>query len=121
LVTLQTDGTGNKSSSFGLENASMPWKESRASDERLKFIAEVLSGNASMAELCRRFDISRKTRYKRKKRYEVGGMAALVDFSRRSHGHPNAMPESMRKCIIELRQQQPTWGARKIRVPVAAT
>ena len=26
----------------------MPWKESRASDDRLKFIAEVLSGNASM-------------------------------------------------------------------------
>jgi hypothetical protein len=25
----------------------MPWKESRASDERLKFIAEVLSDNAS--------------------------------------------------------------------------
>ncbi len=42
----------------------MPWKESRASDERLKFIAEVLSGNASLADLCRRFDISRKTGYK---------------------------------------------------------
>lgn len=61
----------------------MPWTESRASDGRLKFIAEVISGNASMADLCRRFGISRKTGYKWKKRYEVGGTAALVDLSRR--------------------------------------
>ncbi len=93
----------------------MPWKESRASDERLKFIAEVLSGDSTMTDLCRHFGISRKTGYKWKKRYEVGGTAALVDLSRRPHSHPSAMPESTRKRIIEMRQQHPTWGARKIR------
>lgn len=93
----------------------MPWKESRASDERLKFIAEVLSGNASMADLCRRFDISQTTGYNWKKRYEVGGTAALVDLSRRPHSYPGAMPESTRERIIETRQQHPTWGARRIR------
>ncbi len=41
-----------------------PGKESRVSDEPIKFIAEVLSGTASMADLCRRFGISRKTGYK---------------------------------------------------------
>lgn len=93
----------------------MPWKESRASDERLKFIAEVLSGDSTMTDLCRHFGISRKTGYKWKKRYEVGGTAALVDLGRRPHSHPSAMPESTRKRIIEMRQQHPTWGARKIR------
>ncbi len=31
----------------------MPCKETRPSDQRLKFIAEVLSGDAAMADLCR--------------------------------------------------------------------
>ncbi len=38
----------------------MPWKESRASEERLKFIAEVLSDDSTMTDLCRRFGISRR-------------------------------------------------------------
>ncbi len=45
----------------------MPWKESRTSDERLKFIAQVLSGDSKMADLCRHFGVSRKTGYKWKK------------------------------------------------------
>ncbi len=93
----------------------MPWKESRASDERLKFIAEALSGDSSMTDLCRHFGVSRKTGYKWKKRYEFGGAAALVDLSRRPHGHADAIPESTRERLIEMRQKHPKWGARKIR------
>lgn len=93
----------------------MPWKESRASDERLKFIAEILSGDLPMTDLCRRFGVSRKTGYKWKKRYEVGGAAALVDLSRRPHSHPDAILESTRERLIEIRKKHPTWGARKIR------
>ncbi len=29
----------------------MPWKESRQSDERLQFIAEVLSGDSTITDL----------------------------------------------------------------------
>jgi putative transposase len=97
----------------------MPWKESRASDERLKFIAEILSGDFTMTDLCRRFDVSRKTGYKWKKGYEVGGAAALVDLSRRPHNHPDAIPESTRERIVEIRQKHPTWGGRKIRTITA--
>lgn len=39
----------------------MPWKESRASDERLKSIAEVLSGDSTITDFCRGFGRSRKT------------------------------------------------------------
>ena len=42
----------------------MPWEETGVVDERLKFIAEVLSGEETMADLCCRFGISRKTGYK---------------------------------------------------------
>ena len=65
----------------------MPWKQTQTSDERLRFIAQVLSGDSTMTDLCRRFGISRQTGYKWKKRYEVGGPVALVDLSRRPPSH----------------------------------
>src|SRR5580700_4022046 len=43
--------------------AKVPWKECNPMDERLKFIARLLNGEA-MAGLCREFGISRKTGYK---------------------------------------------------------
>ena len=41
----------------------MPWQECSKVDERLRFVARVLEGE-KMAELCREFDISRKTGYR---------------------------------------------------------
>jgi hypothetical protein len=41
----------------------MPWKESSVMEKRLQFVARGWAGEA-MAELCREFGISHKTRYK---------------------------------------------------------
>jgi transposase-like protein len=41
----------------------MPWKECSVMDERLRFVARLLNGEA-MSEVCRAFGISRKTGYK---------------------------------------------------------
>jgi putative transposase len=38
----------------------MPWRECCKMDERLRFVARLLEGE-KMAELCREFEISRKT------------------------------------------------------------
>jgi hypothetical protein len=46
----------------------MPWKESSVMDERLRFAARLLEGEA-MSLLCRDFGISRKTGYKLFERY----------------------------------------------------
>src|SRR6266481_1113555 len=43
--------------------ARMPWKECSVMDERLRFVARLLDGEA-MSEVCRAFGISRKTGYK---------------------------------------------------------
>jgi transposase InsO family protein len=77
--------------------------------------SSTLSGDITMADLCRRFGVSRKTGYKWKKRYEADGPTALVDLSRRPHNAPGAIPQSTRERILEMRQEHPTWGARKIR------
>ena len=54
----------------------MPWKESSVMEERLRFVARLLDGEA-MTEVCRDFGISRKTGYKIFDRYKQHGLKAL--------------------------------------------
>ncbi len=68
-----------------------------------------------MAELCRRFGISRKTGYKLLRRYEEEGAQALTDRSRARQTHANAVPEAMVRLILAKREAHPTWGPRKLR------
>ena len=60
----------------------MPWRECSVMEERLRFVARLLDGEA-MTEVCREFGISRKTGYKIFKRYKDQGLDALADRSRR--------------------------------------
>src|SRR5215471_11560154 len=60
----------------------MPWKESSVMEERLRFVARLLDGEA-MTEVCRDFGISRKTDYKIFDRYKQHGLEALSDRCRR--------------------------------------
>ena len=60
----------------------MPWKECSVKDERLRFVARLLDGEA-MSEVCREFGISRKTGYKIFNRYKEHGLEALSDRARR--------------------------------------
>ena len=63
----------------------MPWKECSVMDERLRFVAKLLDGEA-MTDVCREFGISRKTGYKIFQRYRESGVEALCDRSRRPVG-----------------------------------
>ncbi len=63
----------------------MPWKASSVMEERLRFVARLLEGEA-MTEICREFGISRKTGYKIFDRYREHGLEALSDRSRRPVG-----------------------------------
>lgn len=92
----------------------MPWKESHAVSERVKFIARLLEGE-KMSDLCREFGISRKTGYKIFDRYRLEGAAAFEDQSRRPHRHPNRIAEGIVRLITEVRERHGSWGAGKIR------
>ncbi len=48
----------------------MPWKQRKALDENKYFIEEWKRWEVSLAELCRRYEISRQTGYKWLERYE---------------------------------------------------
>src|SRR2546425_1393768 len=90
----------------------MPWREMSAMDERLRFVQDVHRPGWSIAELCRRYEVSRKTGYKWLRAYEHGGPAALADGSHRPHISPQATAPHIVRLILEL-QRRYTWGARK--------
>jgi transposase len=92
----------------------MPWKASSVMEERLRFVARLLDGEA-MTEVCREFGISRKTGYKMFDRYKEHGLAALSDRSRRPVRYANQLPEQIEGLIVRLKAEKPHWGARKIR------
>ena len=76
----------------------MPWKASSVMEERLRFVARLLDGEA-MTEVCREFGISRKTGYKIFDRYKEHGLEALNDRSqaagplRQSAAGPDREPD----------------------------
>ena len=72
----------------------MPWKECSVVEERLRFVARLLDGEA-MTELCREFGISRKTGYKIFDRYKEHGLEALTDRSRRPVRYANQLPSQV--------------------------
>ena len=83
-------------------------------DERLRFVARLLDGE-KMAELCREFDISRKTGYKIFQRYKDLGLDGLTDRSRRPYRQANQLPFQIETLIVQLKREHPSWGAPKIR------
>ncbi len=93
----------------------MPWKEFTTMSLRLEFIKFALSDSANRAELCRRFNISRKTGYKWIKRYLQLGEAGLVDHSRKPKASPNKTSDKLVNAILQVRKHHPAWGGRKIR------
>src|ERR1700694_343942 len=68
----------------------MPWKETCAVEERAAFVRAWWSGEFTMSELCRRFNVSRPTGYKWVERGEAEGCQGLLDRPCAPYRHPNA-------------------------------
>jgi putative transposase len=81
---------------------------------RKGFVAEAMEGAESIAELCRKYEISRVTGYKWLQRFEEEGEAGLEEQSRAPQHCPQAIPEQRAQRILELRREHPRWGPRKL-------
>ena len=90
----------------------MPWKASSVMEERLRFVARLLDGEA-MTDVCRDFGLSRKTGYKIFDRYKEHGLSALSDRSRRPVRYANQLPQQVESLIVRLKAEKPHWGARR--------
>jgi putative transposase len=92
----------------------VPWKESNAVTERMKFITRYLDGE-KVTDLSQEFGISRKTGHKIINRFLDDGPGGLLDRLRSPRRVANKTPEIIEDMIISLKREKPTWGAAKIR------
>lgn len=92
----------------------MPWPERSLVSVRQDFVLRALSGEMTIAELCREFGVSRKTGYKWLKRFKEKGVAGLVDRSRRPITFGLAVDAAMVTKIVALKHKHPRWGAKKL-------
>jgi transposase InsO family protein len=90
----------------------MPWKETTSMCLRNEFTALAKGHGVSVAELAKRFGISRKTAYKWINRDAAS--EPLSDRSRRPYSSPTQTSETCEQAVISLRRQYPQWGGRKL-------
>ena len=92
----------------------MPWSETSTMDQKRLFIQDYIRGSFEMAELCRRYGISRPTGYKWVQRFEDEGFPGLKERSRRPEGCSHETAIEITEAIVELRRRHPYWGAKKL-------
>lgn len=93
----------------------MGWRKVTIMCQRIEFIKLALQEGTNLSELCRRFDISRKTGYKFLNRYRSEGLEGLFDRSKRPLNSPAKTNMETERLILNLRDQHPAWGGRKIK------
>ena len=92
----------------------MPWLETSPVEQRERFIHDHRLELYTMAELCTRYGISRKTGYKWLARFEEAGRQGLRDRSRAPHHCPHRISPQVAAVICAARRQHPSWGPAKL-------
>jgi len=94
----------------------MAWGTVNVDEQRMRFVVLAGRREKTMRELCEEFAISRPTGYEWLRRYRADGMAGVVKKSRRPHHSPSRTVGGIEQRVVQLRQQRPDWGARKLQV-----
>lgn len=89
----------------------MPWENKTVEELREEFIAAA-KADCNFSKVCREFGITRKTGYKWLKRSEQG--LPVSDRSRRPHRIAGKTDPETEEKILEVRSENPGWGAKKI-------
>ncbi len=92
----------------------MAWLETSPVEQRERFIRDHRVRLYTMAELCVRYDVSRKTGYKWLARFDDAGRAGLQDRSRAPHHCPHRIAPEVAAVICAARRQHPSWGPAKL-------
>lgn len=96
----------------------MPWMESSVSDQRKIIVALAQTDGVNIAQLAKRFGVSRKTIYKWKGRAHGHGEGIEGEWSEDRSRRPASCPwrteEKTEQIIVALRREYPFWGPRKL-------
>ena len=95
----------------------MPWQSESLMSQRLAFVEAVLhrAPGQSILSVCQATGISERVGHRWLKRFSSGGPAALADRSHAPRVPAHQVPPSIADAIIALREEQPSWGGRKLR------
>jgi transposase InsO family protein len=93
----------------------MPFKETCAVEERIAMFREFETGAFTVAELSRRYGVSRETFYVWKRRRESAEERWFEERSRAPERCPHVTPEAQVARIVAMRKKFPRFGAKKIR------
>jgi transposase InsO family protein len=97
----------------------MAWGALNIDEQRMRFVVRASQGEQPITALCEEFEISRATGHAWLKRYRQGGIAEMCERSRRPHHSPQRTASGIEQRVVELRQERPDWGARKLQVLLA--
>lgn len=92
----------------------MPWSETTAMDEKVRFLQDWRGGRQTVSDLCARYNISRKTGYKWAQRFVLEGPDGLLDRSHATRSSPHRTSEEVEQTLVLLRLRFPSWGAKKL-------
>lgn len=93
----------------------MAWRETCSVREKVRFCMAYEAGEVSMSELCREFDVSRRTGYAVLQRWRTEGPSGLAARSHAPHHCAHALSADVRSAILALRRRHPTWGPKKLK------
>lgn len=91
----------------------MPWEKKTVEKSRMEFVSEVMRREDSISEICRKYGITRKTGYKWIERFQSG--ESLDNKSHVPFHTPHKTPQAMEEIILQLRDEHPSWGGRKLK------
>ncbi|MBK7760535.1 MAG: helix-turn-helix domain containing protein [Deltaproteobacteria bacterium] len=86
---------------------------------REDFILRALEPDVNLSELCRKYEISRKTGYKWLQRFKEGGIEGLRERPRRPHSSPLSASGEAVLRILELSRSHARWGPKKLHAVLA--
>ena len=81
---------------------------------KVGFVMAVEAKEGNIAELCRRFGISRQTGYEVLARHRKEGYEGLRPRSNAPRKKPHAMSEVVKELVLKLRRERPSWGPKKL-------
>lgn len=94
----------------------MPWQEVSTMTLRKEFVLLATQDGSNISQLCKSFGISRTKGYKWLHRFAAEGEDGLHDRPRKPKRSPSKTDLSVEGAILDLRNEHPAWGGRKIKI-----
>jgi transposase InsO family protein len=85
------------------------------SERRLEVLQSIRTLGITQQEAAARAGVDVRTVRRWARRYELEGLAGLVDRASRPVVSPSRLAEPIERRIVMLMREHPTWGARKLR------